>query len=216
MTLMKSSRSILAVVVTVAFPWLLGLIPGHAQELRVDFERPTYQTAVGVPISIRTHLDSPVASGLFSYGVRLVFDAQAGGLITESGIIAPAPLNFNGVQGSGAFKVIDEGFAGVKGTVDVFADPQVYFTETEFVVFDMRFSKEGEYVLDLDTFRTLGPTESIFVTGDGAVLDDMISFGTATVTVVPEPGTVVLLILGACALRLGRRRRAPGLGAPAR
>lgn len=188
-----------------AFPFF-----GSAQPVRIDFDQPHYQASLGTPIAIRTRLDAPVPAGLFSYGLRLVFDPRAGGLITEGGIITPAPLNFNGVEGPGALKSIETDNAAVKGTIDVFADPQVYFAGTDFVVFDISFSNPGEYELGLASFRTLGPTESIFVSGDGTDLDDLIQFGTATLTVVPEPGVARLVILGGFAWflldRVARRR----------
>ena len=52
----------------------------------------------------------------------------------------------------------------------------------------------------------LGPTEEIFVAGDGTVLDPGISFGTTQVTVIPEPGRAVLALLGFVSVLMRRRR----------
>lgn len=56
------------------------------------------------------------------------------------------------------------------------------------------------YVLTLDLFRTLGPTESVFVDGAGVNLDPSISFQSVEVMVVPEPSVAALVALSSIAL----------------
>jgi hypothetical protein len=74
--------------------------------------------------------------------------------------------------------------------------------------FTLGFNQPGSYPLNLDFFNTFGPSEDIFVTGSGTVLDPQITFGSTLLQVViPEPQLAALLCLAICCLAARRRPR---------
>lgn len=143
---------------------------------------------------------SPIPpGGLFSYGVQLLFDPLVATLRDEGAITVPADLNFNGPLGVSALRMVAPGFGGVKGSVDPTVLPPQGFTGSALASFEISNLSEqvGQtYEIRLGLFQTLGSTESVFVTGLGEVLDNRITFGRATISVVPEPTTVTMFALG--------------------
>lgn len=181
--------------------WLAG--PGvlRAQNLSLGFDQTDYATEVGQALMVSVQFASPPPAGLFSYGLKLTHEPDPFLVATKSAIMVPASLDFNGAAGPGAVKAIDPGFAGVKGTVDLFAAPIQYYPGSQLATFELHYQTPGHYNLGLEIFRTLGATESVFVDGNGGVLDNNITFGTAKVEVVPEP--TVLALAGWTGLGLG-------------
>lgn len=144
---------------------------------------------------------------LFSFGV-VVFaeDPGSSDSISFDAVNVPPALDFDGVNGDGARIALEEGFAGAKGTVDVGLDPLVGYDAPRLATFTATFAQEGTFTLRPDLYNTLGPTEAIFVTLEGGVLDDSLTFETMSVTVIPEPRSLVLLLLAAGGAALRRRR----------
>lgn len=170
----------------------------------VQFDRADYSVVPSSLTAVTIELGSAIPEGLFSYGVRLVYDSILGRMVNENDIFVPPPLNYNGAHGVGAIRAVGEGFAAVKGTVDALAIPAVYYVGTELVTFNILALTPGDYTVSLELYRTLGPTESVFVSGTGAVLDSQLRFGTAVIHVVPEPACSVLAgggLLGGLLLR---------------
>jgi hypothetical protein len=175
------------------------------QGIRIGFDQAAYTGRPGLPVAIGVELDSPVPAGLFSYGVVLFYDPVAGRVTDLNSIIVPPQLDFNGVAGPGAFKQVADGTAGAKGTVDFFAQSGTdAYTGRLLATFNFLPQTPGEYLLSLTLFNTLGPTESIFIAGDGSKLDDIIGFGTARLEVIPEPTSLALLMWGGLAIFLKR------------
>lgn len=88
---------------------------------------------------------------------------------------------------------------GAKGTVDPSVLPPKGYTDSllaTFVLTDLSTKVGGSYPLQLELFRTLGATESVFVTAGGEQLDARLVFGSAMVDVIPEPSLVALVVLG--------------------
>jgi hypothetical protein len=163
--------------------------------LTVGFEQPQYQVNVGQAFSVNVALP-PLPNGLFSYGIRL--NLPAGKVVgsTSDAAVVPLPINFNGTAGPGALRQITTDMIGVKGTVnfDAVLEPYKGALLTTFNLKNQAGVGET-YTLTLDLFRTLGPTETVFVDGLGVNLDSLITFGSASVTVVPEPSLAVILAL---------------------
>lgn len=180
--------------------WVAG--PGVlcAQNLSLAFDQADYTAQAGQALMVSVQFASPPPAGLFSYGLKLTHEPDPFLVPTASAIQVPASLDFNGVAGAGASKAVDPGFAGAKGTVDLFAAPIQYYSGSQLVRFELHYQTPGHYNLGLAIFRTLGPTESVFVDGKGGILDNNISFGSARVEVVPEP--TVLAFAGWAALGL--------------
>ena len=177
-------------------PLLVALLcltwPGclRAQSFSIGFDQTDYTTEAGQALVVSVKFASPPAAGLFSYGLKLTHEPDPFLVPSTSAILVPAALDFNGAAGAGATKAIDPGFAGVKGTVDLFAAPIQYYPGSPLASFELHYQTPGHYNLGLEIFRTLGPSESIFVDGNGAVLDNNLSFSTAKVEVVPEPSVL--------------------------
>jgi len=141
---------------------------------------------------------------LFSFGARLDVTGP-GSVLLDS--IEPVPeLDFFGTAGTGAFIDSSPSVLGVKGTVNVLSPPVVGYPGTLLASYTFEFPAEGEYSLTPREFNTLGPTEEIFVSGDGTVLDPQVSFTPVSVTVVPEPRVVFLALLAGAGACLTRRR----------
>jgi hypothetical protein len=164
------------------------------EQIVVRFDQSTYQVAPNGIVSVGIVI-TPPASGLFSYGVRLNLPPGKAAATSSDSIEVPSPLDFNGVFGPGALRTVDAAGGGVKGTVNI--DPLVEAYRNALIAtfnLENRVGTVGaSYPLTLDLFRTLGPAESIFVDGLGNTLDQRIVFGTAMVTVVPEPSLMALL-----------------------
>jgi len=191
---------------------LAQVFPAEGYLYTLEFERDAYVAAPGQALQLKVGIDPAASGGLFSYGVRLRFGA---GPIPGASLQAAVPLalDHDGPRGRGAvLQVLADG-AGAKGTVDMFASPIGYYTESLLAEFSLTLPAVGEYRLELDLFNTLGPTEDIFVTGDGTVLDRVLGFGGATVRVIPEPAVPAAALGGSILLLLRCRgvRRLRGL-----
>jgi hypothetical protein len=183
-------------------------IPEAARGATIRFGAAAYTVPVGEPVTLGSLLElAPGEDPLFSYGVTLLYEGPSPEAVEFLAARVPEELAFNGVAGAGANTVTGPGFAGAKGTVDPGNDPLTGFGGPGFVEFDLRFLALGEYDMRLDFFNTLGPTEDIFVTIDGAVIDGDVGFGSARVTVVPEPSVAALSAVALLALIAGGRRR---------
>lgn len=161
-----------------------------------------------VTIPARITYESGETASLFSYGIVLLGVSSWLNRVTILETEVPAGLNYNGVSGPGALRVSGTDFTGVKGTINLSGDPLVFYGGDTLVIFHLQFQEPGTYPLRLDFLNTLGPTEDIFVDGQGAVLDERIRFGNHSVTVlVPEPEGVGLLIPSFLLLGLRRHHR---------
>jgi len=170
------------------------------------FNQESYVTTPGAPLnvtlSIAYETDEPM--DLFSYGVKLFGTSNADHILFDS-VQPVASLDFNGVAGDGALVAIMAGEAGVKGTVNLANDPLQIYQGSELATFTLSVGAAGNYELTSDFFNTLGPTEAIFVSGDGTQLDPLLAFSKATITVIPEPSSALLLGAGAVFFCAGRR-----------
>lgn len=147
-------------------------------------------------------------AGIVSYGITLKFDADAFDL-SRPGIEIPAGLNFNGFAGAGALTESGPGFVSVKGTVDLLGQAIVRY-DAPVVLSIILAPKNAEpgssSILSLEPYYTAGPEESLFLDGDGRVLDPDLVFRSSTVEFIPEPSTPALLAIGAVLLSSRRRR----------
>jgi hypothetical protein len=175
----------------------------------VGFDQPLFLALPGEDFQVQVLLDMDdttaglqgAEGGLISMGVRLDFDNTA---IRVDDIVLPAALDPQGPDALPALQIIanDEGYALVQASVGLLDPP---YAQPLLVSFSLhRLSAE-------DTMLTLGlgqllPNESLFITGELAVLDDDLTFGSAQV-VVPEPATLGTLGLAGLAALLRRKRR---------
>jgi hypothetical protein len=174
----------------------------------VRFDRSAYGAAPGETFTVTAQIDPVPVGGLFSFGIQLLFEPANARVSSDRAIVVPLALDFNGPAGAGALKAITPDSAAVKGSVDpAILPPQGYTGSSlaSFEVTDLSLSPGKSYQLRLGLFRTLGPTESVFVSGTGEQLDGNLTFGTATVELIPEPNVVsFLLAFGLIGLRVRR------------
>ncbi len=143
--------------------------------------------------------------GLFSYGVLLSYPAN---LLTVAGledIQVPGELDFNGPNGAGASREIGVGYTAVKGTIDLLAttiNPYRGELLATFRLASVNPFQTASGRLEVSIYRTLGDSESVFVTGTGGVLDSGAVLTGGTFAVIPEPGVLGLLALGGASVVL--------------
>jgi hypothetical protein len=89
--------------------------------------------------------------------------------------------------------------------VDIFVADEGYSGTLLATIEITNLAPGGSYLLTLGRYST-SPTFAEFVDWGGNSLDGQVSFGSATVTAVPEPATMALVGLGGLFL-LKRRRR---------
>jgi len=178
--------------------------PAGTFELYVD---PVHSTpGLGVTrFEASVRLRGLPSEGLFSYGVLLSYPAN---LLTVAGlgdIQLPRELDFNGPNGAGASREVGVGYAAVKGTVDFLgATVNPYRGEllATFRLDSVNPFQAASGRLEVSIYRTLGDSESVFVTGAGGVLDKGAVLTGGTFAMIPEPGALALLVLGGASVAL--------------
>ncbi|MBP8258398.1 MAG: hypothetical protein KA118_01885 [Verrucomicrobia bacterium] len=146
-------------------------------------ERADYVVSLGQAFSIPVLIDPIPAAGLFSYGITLWIQGTNAVGTNSIAVSVPSVLDYNGVRGPGALGEVGVGHASVKGTVDFFADPVVFYNGSLLAVFTLTDLAAGAYTLSVDRYATLGATEELFVDGTGAVLDPLLAFPASTLVV---------------------------------
>jgi hypothetical protein len=179
---MRAICSVLAVI------FLLIAATSAQPAFRVRFDQTEYAAVPGEPVTVRLLLDPVPSSGLFSFGIKLTFEADRAKVVDTSAITVVPPLDFNGFFGAGAFKEVGPGFAGVKGTVNVIAQPLVTYSGPLLATFSMTLTGTSPAHLGLELFRTVSPNEDLFIDGNQVTLDSGLTFGSATLNPVAGSG----------------------------
>ena len=169
--------------------WLVGaMIAGAlpAGGIELDFSAADYATISGgtVEVGVAIAYEAGETPGLFSYGVRLV--TSGSGSTVATSVQVPAELDFTAFR-PGATKDLSAGVNGVKGNTRFTGQEFAGYRGTWLATFTLRGIAPGVVDLGLEIFRTVGSSEDVFVSTDGTVLDDEITFGSATLTVAPAP-----------------------------
>ncbi len=157
---------ILAALLAASFPWV-SLAQGT---FRVRFDQATYSVTPGGTVSVGVVIDPTPPQGLFSFGIKVAYDEIMARVANAAAIVVPPPMDFNGVAGPGALRAIENGAAGVKGTVDFFlspAQPYLGATLATISITDVSGIPGTSYPIRLDVFGTVGPNETVFVSGVG-------------------------------------------------
>ena len=180
---------------------------GRAQAAMVRFEVPNYTVGLNgiLDLNVLIEYEQGEPTDLFSYGLRVeVLDPSATNFVS---LELPLALNYDSVNGAPAVTDLSPAVLGAKGTIDVFDSGRTPYTGSLLATYQMQFVKVGTVNLKLHAYNTLGPSEELFVSGGGGVLDDFIVFKETEVTVIPEPSVVVTWMTGLLALLAGWRRR---------
>lgn len=161
---------------------LVGL-GGVAGAVDVAFEHDVYSVSAGQSLEVRVLIDyeTHTPQSLFSYGMRMTASPQTG--VSVTGIEVPPELDFNLLTGTAA-KDLSPGVWSVTGHVSIAALPSSYYTGSLLATYTVQFSEPGTYTLGLDLNRTAGPSEEVFIDGDGVTLDgELTPMGTTQVVV---------------------------------
>ncbi len=147
------------------------------QAVTVNFSQVGYTAAPGDTFDLVVRFSEPVPNGLEGYALRMNFDS---GLLGFSQIAVEPELDFDAFADAPADKDSFSDYAYVAGFTDV-GEPA--YTGIDFVVFTVTVSlaaADGVYSLEL---APLFPDAFSFVDGTGAVIDDDLVFGSASLTV---------------------------------
>lgn len=167
-----------------------------------ELETATDRFRVDVKIDAdRTTLEiDPIPGGLTSFGVKLVFNPLAGRVLSIDDI-AVTPAMDHGPLGGPAERFVGLTSASTKAFVGL-VDPA--YTGADLVSFYVTGNSAEPYVLSLGLFEQ-GENDAAFVDGNGVELDELLTFGSARVQVIPEPA--MGLLGGVGAVMVLRRRR---------
>jgi hypothetical protein len=177
----------------------------------VHFDKTSYNVTPGGTLAVQVLLDmdpaqagdQPVAGGLLSMGVKITFDGGKANVSDVSNIVLPESLQDDGAGGP-PLKEVAIGSARAFGSQNIFTTTEGY-ASTLLATFNVSdLGPQGDsYTLTLARYSS-SPTFSNFVDWAGNAFDSQLSFGSATVNVVPEPVSLVLFGIGG--LLLARRR----------
>ncbi len=195
----------------VAFGLLGGSVADAA--LTVGFDQDTYVTQPTQSFQVQVHLDADWSSpatpalgpGLFSMGLRICMDEDYFGIDGPESIVLPAELDGDGLGGPAVRTIYMTTFGfGTAGAVDLMATEG--YTDSLLATFTLETCcRPGDYTISLNPYYCA--PQANFLDFEGNVLDSQITFGTATVHVVPEPSTVLLLLIATVSLAACRFRR---------
>jgi hypothetical protein len=182
--------------------------------MSVRFDATEYTVAPGETLSVEILFDADdqqpgfqgLLQGLLGMSFMVEFDPFLALVAGQDDIAIQAALDGDGLGGP-ALKAVGPGYAGAAGAVAL--DNAEGYKESLLAQVGIRHTAQGSYTLGLDFFFT-DPRMADFVDIDGNALDDQITFGSASVTVVPEPASCGLLAAGAGLLALAhliRRHR---------
>jgi hypothetical protein len=124
----------------------------------------------------------PIPNGLFSYGLQITFDEN---LVQANSVNVVPELDYIGFS-SEADITISNGVVTIKGNID-----QESFTPySGTVLATIEFTDlgiKGSYDLQTAIYRTLGPSEQVWIDGIGTVLDNQMTFKSTEITDADAP-----------------------------
>ena len=194
---------------------VLALADSSAAGVIVEFNQDEFDINSGDSFDVQILIDGddatpgfqPVEDGLLTYGVKLTYDSGVAIVPTVAAIDVETELDHLAF-GSPAETDRGEVFARATGNADL--NPVTPYMGTLLVtmsILDLGAVAPGSsYSLTL-AIDDIG--RAMFRDGNNDVLD--VSFGSAQVNVVPEPGTLMLMGSGMVGLALRRRSRQAGV-----
>ncbi len=172
---------------------VIGAINGVSAGIAVRFEAPEYTVNGSGEFTVRVVIDGddqvpgfqPIANGLFHFGVKVSFTPAQVETNRES-LEVVATLDYSGLV-PGAAVEIGDGFLSSKGNIILSTPTSQPFLEN--ILFALTFANRApvgsQYELQLSSAASL-PSETLFLDGKGKPLDDTVTFGSGSVTVLPD------------------------------
>ena len=204
-------RAVLMIVATIG--GLLMCLPAQAGPI-VHFDNSSYTVTTGGTFSVQVFLDMDSitagdqvpASGLFSMGFKINYLNSKAEVTNTSWIVLPTAISTDGLGGA-APESFGAGYVGAAGAESLAATSGYMSPLLATVTIHDLSAAPDSYTLTLSKYYT--PGDNFVQYGQSANFDSTISFGTATVNVVPEPGSMALLGLGGLTLLIRRFRPRP-------
>lgn len=147
----------------------------------IVFDKETYSVAPGTPFTAQICLCPAPPAGLFSSGVEVSLVGNLSGTGLSSSV--PLRLNFHTVRGPGADLTARALTVAAKGSIDFFQEPQAPYPEQIIASVEVPTLPPGTYLLTVQARNDLGPTEQIFIDGNGQVLDGGLVYHPARIVV---------------------------------
>jgi hypothetical protein len=155
--------------------------------LGLNFNQPVYEVSPGDTVELRVAFAAPVPNGLDAYGLRLTY--PAGSLMLTAADIAIVPaLNHDLFAQGAASRHVTTGAATIQGFADFAAGPYMGTAVVTFRVTVPSAAPAGNYTLQLGL---ADPGGNNFVNGNMQVIDNTISFGSATLVVNGSGGALL-------------------------
>jgi hypothetical protein len=181
--------------------WMSGLLfINSLRSATVGFDQANYGVEAGAVFPVTVRISPNQAGGLYSFGVRLGFPSDRARVVSVGMNDVISELRNDGPRLTSPVVGVGPGFAAAKGTAEFLSGLRPTSQRPELVTFQVQdLGLPGSYELTLDFFNTLGPTEQVFVDGNGGVLDSSIQFQRATVTRVARPelkGDILIIRTG--------------------
>jgi hypothetical protein len=189
----------------------VGLATTSQAGVIVHFDQAAYSVSPGGTVSVQVLLDMDSttvgdqvpANGLLSMGFKITYPGAKVEVTDASAIVLPAELNSDGLGGP-APRAFGAGYVGAAGALSLSATSGYKNSLLATVTIHDLAPAQDSYTLALGKYYQ--PGDNFVQYGALQNFDSSISFGTATVNVVPEPVSAALLGLSGLML-LGRRRR---------
>jgi len=150
--------------------------------VKVDFAQAHYIIQPGETVPLEVRLRPMPLAGLASFGVKVQFEPMRAEAVGALSVRVNSALAFDGPRGSGAFVASGSDLLAAKGIIAAFDATGDASRDDLVVTFLIKDRGVGPHRVRLGFFNTLGPTEQIFVDGEGSVLDSNIEFGSAEIS----------------------------------
>ncbi len=149
----------------------------------VRFEQPTYTQVRTQTLATNIIVDPVPPEKLFSYGLMAQITGGNNGLVGILNLTPVTSYDFNGPAGGGAPRTSTFGEGAVKGTSDFFATGLPALANGVLARMVLQPLPVGTYTMRIVPYVTLGANEQLFVAGNQAVSDPVMTFPPSTLVV---------------------------------
>ena len=169
-----------------------------ADEIIVRLDQPVYVVsgpgdAVTAQVLIDGNADrqglQPVSDGLFSAGLKILFDDRKATVDSKANVIVKRELDYFGFSAPALVSTTPSGEVSIHGNISQADVPLKVYQGSVLgsVRMTNRATAVDRYPLELDFSRDLGPNEDFFVDGKGITRDASIRFIPSEVVVAEAP-----------------------------
>ena len=169
-----------------------------ADEIIVRLDQPVYVVSgPGDPVIAQVLIDGnsdrqglqPVSDGLFSAGLKILFDERKATVGSKADVTVQRELNYFGFSAPAFVSTTPSGEVSIHGNISQADIPLKIYQGSVLGAVRMtnRATAVDRYPLELDFSQDLGPNEDFFVDGNGLTRDASITFIPSEVVVAESP-----------------------------